>query len=232
MRLLTLLTFIFGLFGPVAMRAGEPVVIELFTSQGCSSCPPADAFVRDLMVSDPTIIVLSWHVDYWDYLGWKDNFARPEFTARQEGYRGRWDLRSLYTPQIVIHGETQVIGSNAPEVRMYIGDFQAEMPNVRLDLAQSDGKDVVTVSALRKGLPASNVLLVTIIPEISKLIERGENSGKTLVYSNVVTNIISLGSWDGVASKTFDIQRQDGERFVLLVQADNFGPILGAHYLN
>ena len=114
MRFTKVLVIALSLFLPTVISA-QNVVVELFTSQGCSSCPPADALLQKLTGED-NVIVLGWHVDYWDYLGWKDVFSRHENTERQKGYRDRWNLRSLYTPQAVIHGEAHIVRSEERRV--------------------------------------------------------------------------------------------------------------------
>ncbi len=230
MRILALFSLILALAAPVA--AQEPVVVELFTSQGCSSCPPADAFAHDLVERDPSVIVLAWHVDYWDYLGWKDVFSSREATARQEGYRQRWKLRSLYTPQIVVHGEAQAVGSKRDEVSMYIESFRAEAPMLSFELKSENGVAGALITPLVPDLPAAEVVIVRVTPEAQTMIERGENAGNTFTYVNVVREMTWLADWDGKDPIVVEGVDLDDDRYVLLVQAKDFGPILGARYLN
>ena len=213
------------------LAAAQNVVVELFTSQGCSSCPPADEIIRKL-VDEDNVIVLGWHVDYWDYLGWKDEFSRPENTQRQMGYRDRWNLRSLYTPQAVIHGEAQIIGSDERKVRMYIDQFQADGSPLDLNLSRTGNTANIRVSAKGSGLPAADIYFVKIIPETSTEIARGENAGKTIKYVNVVEEMIWVADWNGRSTKSVSAPFDGGSDYVVLIQAKEFGPILGAEYLN
>lgn len=230
MRFIKTLVIALSLWLPAAVFA-QNVVVELFTSQGCSSCPPADAILRDLALEDG-VIVLGWHVDYWDYLGWKDEFSRPENTERQMGYRDRWNLRTLYTPQAVIHGEAQVVGSNEQEIRMYAGQFKAEKPMMNIAMSTSNGTANISVSALTARLPASDIYLVRITPEATTNIRRGENAGKTIIYVNVVQEMTWIGNWNGRSKVNVSALVDSDSKYVVLVQAKDFGPVLGAEYLN
>lgn len=230
MRLTTILAVVFSFWLPT-IAPGQNVVVELFTSQGCSSCPPADRVLQKLAREDD-VIVLGWHVDYWDYLGWKDEFSRPENTARQMGYRHRWDLRSLYTPQAVIHGEAQIVGSNERKVRMYVTQFQSEKPMLDLKTRMSGDRAHVTISAIASGLPASDIFLVQIVPEVTTDILRGENGGKSVNYVNIVEDMTLLGNWDGRRPAELSASIDSSKTYVILVQAKDFGPILGAEWVN
>lgn len=230
MRLPLILAVVLCFWMPAAVVA-QNVVVELFTSQGCSSCPPADKVLHDLALEDE-VIVLGWHVDYWDYLGWNDEFASPENTKRQMGYRDRWNLRSLYTPQAVIHGEAQVVGSNEREVRMYVGQFQAEKPMLEIEATASAGSAQIRVSTKTSKLPAAEVFLVRIIPDASTDIRRGENAGRTINYVNVVQDITWIADLNGRSSVEILTAVDSDSYYVVMVQAKNFGPILGAVYLN
>ncbi|MBL4874351.1 MAG: DUF1223 domain-containing protein [Rhodobacteraceae bacterium] len=230
MRLIKILAITLGLWLPSAVYA-QKVVVELFTSQGCSSCPPADEILRELALEDD-VIVLGWHIDYWDYLGWKDEFSRPENTERQKGYRDRWNLRSLYTPQAVIHGEAQVVGSNEQEIRMYVGQFQAEKPMLEIATSTSGDSANISVSALTARLPASDIFLVRITPEATTSIRRGENAGKTINYVNVVQEMTWIGNWNGRSDVNVNASIRTDSKYVVLVQAKDLGPVLGAEYLN
>ena len=230
MRFTKTLAVALSLWLPSAVLA-QNVVVELFTSQGCSSCPPADDVLRDL-ASEDGVIVLGWHVDYWDYLGWKDEFSRSENTDRQMGYRDRWNLRSLYTPQAVIHGEAQIVGSNERKIRMYVDQFQAEKPMLEIALSTSGDSADITVSALTSRLPAADIFLVRITPEATTNIPRGENAGRTISYVNVVEEMTWIGDWNGRSEINVHASFKGGSKYVVLVQAKDFGPVLGAEYLN
>jgi len=228
MRLLSVLFLALNIAAPAV--AGGPVVVELFTSQGCSSCPPADDLLIDLAANED-VIALGWHVDYWDYLGWKDAFSRPENTTRQMGYRDRWNLRSLYTPQMVIHGESQMVGSSRGKVKAAIANFQAEMPMLDFVISVNGATANARVSPLNDHLPAAQIFLVRVLPNTDTAIPRGENAGKTIAYANIVEEMVFIADWDGRSA--IDVSGLDvGEgRNVLLIQAKDFGPILGAQYL-
>lgn len=230
MRFTKVLIFILSVWIPSTMLA-QNVVVELFTSQGCSSCPPADKVLSDLSAEEG-VIVLGWHVDYWDYLGWKDEFSSSENTNRQMGYLNRWNLRSLYTPQAVIHGEAQIVGSNERKVRMYVDQFQAEKPTLEIGLSKSVNTVNISISALASRLPASDVFLVRIIPEATTNIRHGENAGRSIRYVNVVEEMTWLGEWNGRSAVKVRAPIDGEHTYVILVQAKDFGPVLGAEYLN
>ncbi len=230
MRLIKVLVVAFGLWLPSAVGA-QNIVVELFTSQGCSSCPPADDILRDFSSQDG-VIVLGWHVDYWDYLGWKDEFSRSENTDRQKGYRDRWNLRTLYTPQAVINGQAQIVGSNQLKISMYVDQYQAEKSMLEIVVSASGNTADITVSALASRLPASDIFLVRIIPEATTNIRRGENAGKTISYVNVVQEMTWVGKWNGRSDVMVTTPIDSGSKYVVLVQAKDFGPVLGAEYLN
>ena len=230
MRFTKILAVALSFWLPSAVLA-QNVVVELFTSQGCSSCPPADDVLRELALEDG-VIVLGWHVDYWDYLGWKDEFSRSENTERQMGYRDRWNLRSLYTPQAVIHGEAQIVGSNERKVRMYVDQFQAEKTMLEIVLSTSGDTANIKVSALTSRLPASDIFLVRITPEATTSIRRGENVGRTISYVNVVEEMTWIANWNGRTDVNVRASFNGDSKYVVLVQAKDFGPVLGAEYLN
>lgn len=230
MRLTKVIAVALSLFLPSVVFA-QNVVVELFTSQGCSSCPPADEVLRELALEDG-VIVLGWHVDYWDYLGWKDEFSRSENTERQMGYRDRWNLRSLYTPQAVIHGEAQIVGSNERKIRMYVDQFQDEEPMLEISLSTSGDTADIKVSALASRLPAADIFLVRITPEATTNIRRGENAGRTINYVNIVEEMTWISDWDGRSDVNVRASFKGGNKYVVLVQAKGFGPVLGAEYLN
>ena len=201
----------------------HPAVVELFQSQGCSSCPPANANVMAL--SDrPDLLTLSFGVTYWDQLGWKDTFASPQYTARQWDYARALHHDDVFTPQVVVNGRADVVGVRHGEIEALIAreDRGAGGPAI----AARGGK--VVVGAARTSRPAQ-VLLVRYDPNIVQVpIRRGENGGKTLPHRNVVKELVSLGAWTGEARAYSLPAARAGLKTAILVQAGPGGPILGA----
>ena len=206
---------------------GRPVVVELFTSQGCSSCPPADELLHYLSKKDG-VIALSLHVDYWDYIGWKDSFAQPRFTKRQKGYAHAAGSRSVYTPQMVIGGQSHVMGARAMEVTDAIALHAAQPEVVALRIAR-DGAQV----RIEAGQPLAEVgemvvQLVRYVPEESVDITRGENAGRRLTYANVVTHWDVVGEWSGVEPLDMLVEAPGADPVVVILQAARQGPIVAA----
>jgi hypothetical protein len=212
-------------------QAGErPVVVELFTSQGCSSCPPADALLGEL-AGQPGVLALSFHVDYWDYIGWKDPFAAAQYTERQRDYAAKLGLRYVYTPQIVVNGRHDVVGSKRRAVTRAIEQSGRGKPAVTVTLDDTDGGQV-RLSAGDAPAGGATVWLVTFDDSHRTEVARGENRGRALTNSNVVRELTPLGSWTGEA-KTFPLDlpaaRAKGRGgCAVIVQQGRGGPILGA----
>ena len=210
-----------------AADSRAPVVVELFTSQGCSSCPPADAFLGEL-AQRKDVIALAYHVDYWDYIGWKDRYASPAWTDRQKAYAGALELRTLYTPQMVIDGRVDAVGSDRSNVS-YLIDRAAALPKLELTLDSSGSKHVLHLPEARFSKPAT-VWLVIYDPEQRTQVNRGENAGSTLSEYNIVRDLRKLASWDGKAT-TIDLNLATmgkGQACAVLVQGADQGPILAA----
>ncbi|MFT4014399.1 MAG: DUF1223 domain-containing protein [Paracoccus sp. (in: a-proteobacteria)] len=184
------------MFGPIGH---PPVVVELFTSQGCSSCPPADEMLGDLADRDD-VLALSWHVDYWDYLGWADDFARPEFTLRQQDYAHAWGERAIYTPQMVVGGTDTLIALRPAELMALMRMQMARPAPVLVSSRQApDGSyqlELTPRTALRQPVA---ILLVRYAPERRVTIKAGENRGVSVSYRNVVLAVDRIGQWDGRA---------------------------------
>lgn len=212
-----------------AVEAGETVVVELFTSQGCSSCPPADRILGEL-AGERDVIALAFHVDYWDYLGWRDEFASPAFTNRQRAYARAAGERSIYTPQMVVGGKDHVIGSKGMKVSQLVrAHMSAPQPvDVRL---QRQGNTVAVRASADGAIPRVSVQLITYTPKATVAIRRGENAGRTLTYHNVVRQVTPLGAWDGRGAFSASASVPAGMPVVVLVQAGGAGPILGAAHL-
>lgn len=166
-------------------------VVELFTSQGCASCPPADALLTALADRDD-VVALAYHVDYWDYVGWKDTFAQEAYSDRQRAYAKSWGSSRIYTPQMVVNGARPVVGSRRNEVQQAVG--RASLP-LSMDLNLTG--DLLKVSVPAKAeLSDAVVWLVTYMNRADVKIDSGENAGKTMVYTQVVTGRQVLGMWE------------------------------------
>lgn len=173
------------------LRLDPKAVVELFTSQGCASCPPADELLTELSGRDD-IVALAYHVDYWDYIGWTDTFGTPDNSERQRAYAARWGSSRIYTPQMVINGETDVVASRQGAVWKALEHTELQLP---VDLSAE--AEMITISiAGRDGHEPAMIWLVTYLDAAKVAIERGENSGKTMLYSHIVTNRQPLGVWD------------------------------------
>jgi len=188
-----------ALAGLVEPAGAEPrAVLELFTSQGCSACPRADALVGDLS-RDPSLVVLSLPIDYWDYLGWKDTLAIPRNSQRQRGYALMRGDREVYTPQMVVNGAVHALGSDHDAIERAVAQTRRDSMtlSVPLRLTTADGKLDVTVPAAKGDEPDAEIWLCMLSRAVPVVIGRGENSGRTIIYHNVVRNWIKLGDWTG-----------------------------------
>jgi hypothetical protein len=213
---------------PAVADNGRPLtVVELFTSQGCSSCPPADALLGELAGRDD-VLALSIHVDYWDYIGWKDPFAKPENTQRQRRYAKYLGLRYVYTPQLVIQGADHVVGSDRDGVLEKIARA-AKTDRVAVGIHR-DG------DGLRISIPAgaeepAAVWLALFDSRRDTKIRRGENAGRTLSYYNVVRNMTRIGTWSGrtleIRTAMSGISTLGGDNCAVILQSLKTGRILG-----
>jgi hypothetical protein len=213
--------------GPSAARADTSLtVVELFTSQGCSSCPPADALLGEL-ASDGDILALSEHVDYWDHLGWRDPFAQARFTQRQRAYARRLGLRHVYTPQMVVNGAVDVAGSRRGAVLAAISSAPELAPlSISLDVSDPGQRRVTIGPGVA---PASaDVWYVSFERHHLTAVERGENRGRALENHNVVSRLERIGGWTGAAVTLALPAGAEGDGAAVLVQAEGGGPILAA----
>lgn len=220
-----------GLAAAPAMADG-PVVVELFTSQGCSSCPPADELLGQLAGRDD-VIALALHVDYWDYIGWTDTFATPAFTQRQHGYGHAAGSTVVYTPQMVVGGVDHVVGNRPMEVADTISAHRAT-PNpvtVQADTTGS-GWQIRAVWVGDGQAPAMVVQVVTYSPSEEVEIARGENAGLTTRYHNIVRSWQVVSDWSGGAPFEARIDPVADMPHVVIVQSEGYGAILGAAQLN
>jgi hypothetical protein len=202
----------------------RPVVLELFTSEGCSSCPPADRLLHELALSHADVLPLAFHVTYWDYLGWRDPFALPVATDRQRHYAAALPGGTLYTPQLVIDGTREAVGSDRGEVAAGIALAQADArQEVTLMLRRS--ADGVTID-IGAGDGSGTVYLVSYDAEHRTAVGRGENGGKTLLEANIVRSFVPVLQWRGAAMRV-DQARPVGEHLAAFVQTAD-GRILAA----
>jgi len=221
----TITSFVAGVFMLLPGMAGQvwaepakaPVVVELFTSQGCSSCPAADAFLHKLAKRDD-VIALALHVDYWDYIGWKDSFATPEYTARQRAYAKHAQRRMIYTPQMVINGVDDVVGNRPMDVTDVIARHHAVAPAVALRVVRAGDGILIEAEALTPIDAPLSVQVMRYRPASTVDIKRGENAGRRLDYANVVTHMERLGRWDAAEPLRLSVPVQGNEPVVVLVQ--------------
>ncbi len=231
--LLAALTVLASLAGGAARADDKPLVLlELFTSQGCSNCPPADALVTELAMRDD-VLPLALHVDYWDYIGWADSFAKPEYAARQKAYARVAGQGSVYTPQIVIGGVDHVVGFKPMTVADLLQAHAAQprQVSVKVELV-GDVLRIVCVAEKTGDLPGRmNVDLVAFEPEATVKIARGENAGTTITYTNIVTSWERLGSWDGTGTFEVNAPAPSGGPRAVIVQEDGPGRVLSVFRL-
>ncbi len=212
---------------PAARAADRPILVELFTSQGCSSCPPAEAVLLDIAKGRGNVLALGFHVDYWDRLGWKDPFSSPAATERQRRYASVMRLDQVYTPQMVVDGRRELIGSDGPAAAAAITAANAAAPApVPLRLTREGEGLAVTIGA---GRGAGTAWLVGFDPQRETPIRRGENAGRTILQANVVRSFESVAEWRG---QEVALRRAmpPGERAALFLQAPD-GRILGVTLL-
>jgi hypothetical protein len=211
--------------------ASPQAVVEMFTSQGCSSCPPADAYLSEL-ARRPEIVALTLPVDYWDYLGWKDTLAHSDFTARQRAYAGARGDRQVYTPQAVVNGGEPCVGSNRAKIERLIA-IRGELP-VPVAAVEAGGQVAIEVGP---GAPVEEaaVWLLPVARARTVPIGRGENRGRTSTYVNVVRGLKRVGTWTGQPARyevpMEAVKEGEADAYVVLLQAvgqGGPGPILGA----
>jgi hypothetical protein len=182
-----------------ALAQSQPrAVVELFTSQGCSSCPPADKLLGEL-ANDPSLVAISVPIDLWDYLGWKDTLAEPRNTARQKAYAHVRGDGQVYTPQVVVNGSVHALGSDraAIEHAIAVSRKNGAMSSPPVTLAMADGHLTVSIAESAESHPGAEVWLCALVKAITVAIGRGENKGRTITYHNVVRHWVKLGDWSG-----------------------------------
>lgn len=213
-------------------------VVELFTSQGCSSCPPADEFFAELAAKE-NIIALAYHVSYWDYLGWQDTLSSKENTERQYDYMRSFGSRSVYTPQAIINGRSHVNGASRKEVDAALARMDKTGEGMRVGIKVSRTSDRVMIDAgdAGNGPSDAHVVIVYFDPPQTVNIGQGENSGRRLTYWNAVSDIQTAGLWHGKAQRyelpMTEISKKGGCAVLLqsVGKDGSPGPILGAAFI-
>jgi len=217
-------------------KAEPRAVIELFTSQGCSSCPAADKLLSELH-ADTSLIPLSLPIDYWDYLGWKDTLAIPSHTARQRAYAQMRGDREIYTPQVVVNGVAQATGSDRSRIESAVAQSHHNTSSllVPLQVTVADERVTVTLPEREHSEMGGEVWLCPLSGSVSVGIARGENRGRTITYTNVVRRWVKLGTWNGKGENftvPIDAIKADGiDTVAVILQSGSFekpGAILGA----
>ncbi|HEX3699404.1 MAG TPA: DUF1223 domain-containing protein [Phenylobacterium sp.] len=212
---------------PAAATAKTPVVVELYTAQGCGACGDANAHLAKL-AEQPGVLELTFPVDYWDYLGWPDTFAKPEFAERQKAYVAKLSLREPYTPQVVVDGRVQATGVKPERVDRLVKEAEKQShdpPDIRF---VARGARVDVGSGRRPG-GGAEVWLIRYDPrEQDVAVKSGDNKGQTIVQKNVVREVKRLGAWKGRPSSfKLPAPSEDGLKTVVLVQGAHGGRILG-----
>jgi hypothetical protein len=222
----TLMAGVLLAWAGAAASQPRPAVVELYTSEGCSSCPPAEAYIGEL-ARRGDVLALTFHVDYWDHLGWPDRFALPDAVARQRGYAKAFANSSVYTPQVVIDGRGDFVGSDRRAIGHALADARVGVP---IALSAVDGDVIISVGQ-RDGVAASEVMLVAYQRKAVSKIARGENAGRLLEEFNIVRSFRTLGRWDGNARlfrTRIDSLPQGATDIAVLVQPPGLAPIIGA----
>lgn len=219
---------VFGI--PVSAHAKQPVVVELFTSQGCSSCPPADELLAELAERDD-VIALSLHVDYWDYIGWKDPYASPQYTERQRRYAEELGLHYVYTPQIVIDGRHNIVGTHRDKVLAAIEASLQQGKLVEVTFVAENGGRVIIPAGPAPDRGAT-IWLVVYDDVIETEVKRGENAGRKIRNAHVVRRLERLGTWMGerleIPLNLDSVSTRNNYECAVLVQEGRNGPIIGA----
>lgn len=235
-RALLAVAIALGLVRPSGAGSGvatrRPVVVELYTSQGCSSCVPADAFLARL-TKRKDVLALSLPITYWDMLGWKDTLATKANTDRQKAYAQAMGRGGVYTPQVIVDGLKDLVGSKQDAIEQEIRAREAKLPDIPIQLALRP-KEVHLVVDAEKSAPSrdATIWMMTVRPRATVKIGSGENAGRTITYRNIVMDVKAVGLWKG-KKVTLDLPRdatgagpQDG--IAVILQQAGYGPVLGA----
>jgi hypothetical protein len=211
-------------------RAGRPydAVVELFSSQGCNSCPKADKLLGELAAM-PGVLALTYHVDYWDYLGWKDTLGSPEFSQRQYDYaKARGDM-DVYTPQMIVNGDKQMVGSQRSEVMAVLAQSHRKGWDVPLSL--TDGGKELVVEAGAGPVGEATLWVLPVLDRISVKIGKGEIAGQEVTYHNVVRKLLPAGMWNGAPTRLSlpkdSIMPEGSTACIALLQQGKAGRVMG-----
>jgi hypothetical protein len=215
--------------GQARASAMPDVVVELFTSQGCSSCPPADRIIAELQAM-PGVLALTYHVDYWDYLGWKDTLGSPDFSQRQYDYaKARGDME-VYTPQLIVNGGKPMVGSQRSEIFSVLKQSRQAQWQVPLSITDG-GKEIVIDIGAGSGATAATLWVMPVIGRVAVKIEKGEIAGREMIYHNVVRRLVPAGLWSGkpdrISLPKDGLLPRDSTACVALLQENKVGPVLG-----
>lgn len=228
-RLFLALATALTLPGAVQAQSTEhPVVVELYTSQGCSSCPPADAVLAEI-AGRKGVIALALHVDYWDYIGWKDTFGSKANATRQRAYAIFAGESMIYTPQLVVNGSEKLVGTDVATLEQLLnaaGGSTAHGPLI--ELTRNGGALKVRATSPRPLPDGTLVQLVRYTPSAAVAIKRGENAGRTITYTNIVTSWEKVATWNGQGTLNLDLSASGEEPAVVIIQEPGPGAILAA----
>jgi hypothetical protein len=227
-----MLALLASLVGSAAIAEEAPrskIVVELYTSQGCSSCPPADKVLEELSQKHENLVLpLSFHVDYWNYIGWEDPFSSKENTKRQRGYQKLSGRSSIYTPQAVINGKREMVGSRKGEVFTAV-HTEAKKLNERPDITLAQTAKDISVS-IGAGKGSGDIIAVEYTPHERTNVLRGENRNRKLSNVNIVDKFYKVGTWDGDAQR-FNIPKGSSKGYGILIQETGQGRIISGNNL-
>ena len=224
---------------PIGQVRPVSAVLELFTSQGCSSCPPADQLLKDYVTGDKNVMALSLPVDYWDYIGWKDTLASPKNAQRQRSYIAAFRKGPMYTPQVVVNGRKEALGSSRRQIENAIDDTSTNFAKQRIPVHSWHNNNTIIIrigaAAPDRIVKEATIWLAQIQKSANVDIKAGENRGKFLTYFNVVREMTPVGTWNGKAM-TIRLSRQailypETNEGAILLQEATHGPIIGAAWL-